>query len=137
MARPSPVNIGGIILQKAEKKHLNGGICAIPHDILPAEMEKVLLRVLVPLLILASILAFALALSPSASGQARSSEGAAPNATIRSGPSHRASGSTPTPTPAEQDKSRPGSTDGLVVMSFAIVLIIIIPVLIQRALWRT
>jgi hypothetical protein len=48
----------------------------------------------------------------------------------------RAGGATPTVTPTAVDKSQPGSTDGLMLMSFAIVLIVVIPILLQRALYK-
>jgi hypothetical protein len=100
-------------------------------------MDKALLRVLFPLLMLATILAFALALSPSASGSAHNSPGATPHPDIRPVGGHHAAGATATPTPTGEGRSQPGSTDGLVIMSFALVVIIVIPILLQRALWKS
>ena len=100
-------------------------------------MDKALLRVLLPLLILATILAFALALSPSSSGYAHNAVGATPNPDIRPTGNHHAAGVTPTPTPTGEARSQPGSTDGLVIMSFALVVIIVLPILLQRALWKS
>jgi hypothetical protein len=42
----------------------------------------------------------------------------------------------PTPQP-EVDKSEVGSTDGITLMSFVIVAIIIIPIVLQRKYWST
>jgi hypothetical protein len=86
-------------------------------------MNKALLRILLPVLLLAALLAFALALSPSTT----TSAGPALNV-----PAHPGA-ATPTPTP--QDLSQPGSTGGLVIMSLAIVAIILLPVLVQRSFW--
>jgi len=41
-----------------------------------------------------------------------------------------------TPTPQAQDNSEIGSTDGIVLMSGIIVLIVFIPILINRKIWR-
>jgi hypothetical protein len=41
----------------------------------------------------------------------------------------------PTETPPPQDLTVIGSTDGIIVMGFVIVLIIIVPVLLQRESW--
>ena len=41
----------------------------------------------------------------------------------------------PTATPKPQGLSQIGSTDGIVVMGFVIVLIIVIPILLQRKSW--
>ncbi len=100
-------------------------------------MDKGLLRVLVPLLILAAVLAFVLSLSPSAAGHARAAADAKPTLSVRLRSNSHPAASTPTPTatPMGGDKSQPGSTDGLVVMSFAIVFIIVLPILLQRSFW--
>ncbi len=86
-------------------------------------MNKALLRILLPILLMAALLAFALALSPSA--------------TTSAGPAldRPAHAQAPTPTPEPQDASQPGSTGGLVIMSLAIVAIILLPVLVQRSFW--
>lgn len=107
------------------------------HVILAVIMSKALARFLFPVLILTTGIAFALALSPSTTGYAHRA---------RSGPSHLAGmvassrqpgtarpAATPTPTP--ETVSQPGSTDGIVLMSAAIVAIIVLPILLQRALW--
>ncbi len=117
---------GGIILQKLENYTKTVRICTIPHDILTSGMNKALPQILFPLFILATILAFTLALSPSASGSAANFS-AVHHAALRV--------SAPTPTPTAQNISHPGSTNGLVIMSFAIVLIIILPILFQKNLW--
>ncbi len=101
-------------------------------------MDKGLLRVMFPLLILATVLAFVLSLSPSASAYAHAAAEPKPTLSILARSSAHPAANTPTPTatPMGGDKSQPGSTDGLVVMSFAIVFIIILPILLQRSLWR-
>jgi hypothetical protein len=40
-----------------------------------------------------------------------------------------------TPTPAQADRSEVGSTDGIVVMGFVIVTIVLLPILIRRKAW--
>lgn len=97
-------------------------------------MDKTTLRVLSLIVVLATIVAFLLAASASISvsayeGPKATASAARPSSTAR-GPSNTA-----TPTPAAVDRSQPGSTDGLALMSFIIALIIIIPLLLQRALW--
>lgn len=42
----------------------------------------------------------------------------------------------PTSTPAPQDLSEIGSTDGIVTMGFVITLIVIVPILLHRKSWR-
>ncbi len=101
-------------------------------------MDKRLLRMLFPLLILAAVLAFVLALSPSASGYAHAAAQPKPTLSIHARSNAHPAANTPTPTatPMGGDKSQPGSTDGLVVMSSAIVFIIVLPILLQRSLGR-
>jgi hypothetical protein len=126
--------VGGIILQKKEKSTVMVGICTIPHDILTASMDKAALRVLSSLLILATILAFLLVLRPSAFASAHQAPKATPSA-LHPISTARPAVTSPTPTPTPVDQSEPGSTDGLVLMSFAIAVIIVIPILLQRGLW--
>ncbi len=101
-------------------------------------MDKGLLRMLFPLLLVAAVLAFALSMTPSASGHAHASAEPKPTLSIHARSNAHPAANTPTPTatPMGGDKSQPGSTDGLVVMSFAIVFIIVLPILLQRSLWR-
>jgi hypothetical protein len=40
-----------------------------------------------------------------------------------------------TPTPQPEDNSEIGSTDGIVAMGFAVALIVIVPILLQRKQW--
>jgi hypothetical protein len=40
-----------------------------------------------------------------------------------------------TPTPVQVDRSEVGSTDGIVVMGFVLVAIVILPILIRRRAW--
>jgi hypothetical protein len=40
-----------------------------------------------------------------------------------------------TPTPTQVDRSEVGSTDGIVVMGFIIVTIVLLPILIRRKAW--
>ena len=40
-----------------------------------------------------------------------------------------------TATPPPEDRSEIGSTDGIIIMGFVIVLIVIIPILLQRKSW--
>lgn len=84
------------------------------------------------LLLVAGILVSLLALSSTASA----SELHPAAATLRATATGRAAGATPTATAVIVDKSQPGSTDGLMLMSFAIVLIVVIPILVQRALYK-
>ncbi len=99
-------------------------------------MNRTLLRILFPLFVLATILAFVLALSPSNFGSAYSSpHGASGSAAEASGHHASLSASDLTPTPGGQNLSRPGSTTGLVIMSSAIALIILLPILFQKNLW--
>lgn len=81
------------------------------------------IRILLPLLILASLLAFTLALAPLVTGSAHT--------TVNNSAQPQA----PTPTPTRADASEPGSTDGLVIMSFAIAAIISLPLMLQRSVW--
>lgn len=87
-------------------------------------MNKGLLRILLPVLLFAAVLAFGLALTPSTTTSA---------GPALKPPTHLQA-ATPTPTP--QDLSQPGSTGGLVVMSLATVAIILLPVLVQRSFWE-
>lgn len=119
----SPRAPAGIILQKQKKYIRKVRIHLEAHDILTAIMNKALLRILLPVLILATLLAFAFALSPSTTSSAQ--------APLNAPAAGRAS--TPTPTPADQ--SQPGSTEGLVILSLAIIAIILLPILLQRSLW--
>lgn len=93
------------------------------RDILTASMNKALLRILLPVLLLAALLAFALALSPVTTSSAGPALNPPPHAQA------------PTPTPTPSDQSQPGTTGGLVIMSLAIVAIVLLPVLIQRGFW--
>ncbi len=102
-------------------------------------MDKALLRVLLPLLILTTILAFVLALSPSESIHARTAARSTPTPLSHTQAARHNPGSVnaATPTPAGEEKSQPGTTDGIVIMGFAIVVIILLPILIQRSLWKS
>jgi hypothetical protein len=40
-----------------------------------------------------------------------------------------------TPTPEQVDRSEIGSTDGIVVMGFVLVVIVILPILLRRKAW--
>jgi hypothetical protein len=87
-------------------------------------MNRALVRILLPILIVATVLAFTLALSPLTTGSAAERQQLPPHAQA------------PTPTPDGQAASQPGSTDGLVIMGFAIALIVVLPILVQRSLWK-
>ena len=93
-------------------------------------MNKALARVLFPFLIIATVLAFMLALAPSRTGHAIPSSNADAHLAGKRLPNQPA---TPTPTPSPE--SHPGSTGGIMVMGFAIVFIIVVPILLQRSLW--
>jgi len=95
-------------------------------------MNRTQLRILLPILLLTTVLAFVLALSPLATGHAASGADAAVLSAPGAATGHQEA--TPTPTPA--DLSQPGSTDGIQMMSFAIVLIILVPLLLQRRIWK-
>ena len=108
------------------------------HDILAANMNKALLRILGPVLMLASGLAFALAFSPARAGDAHIHNAAFHNSDLRIKSGLQAAGlyqiATPSPTP--EPVSQPGSTDGIVILSMAIVVIILVPLLLQRSMWK-
>ncbi len=101
-------------------------------------MNKALLRILCPVLMLASGLAFAFAFSPATAGQAHVYNAATRNSELRIGSNLRAAAfyqaATPTPTPG--DLSEPGSTDGIVLLSFVIAAIILVPLLLQKNMWK-
>jgi hypothetical protein len=101
-------------------------------------MNKALLRILCPVLMLASGLAFTLALSPATAHETRTKVSAAhhPNLRVESGLRAAAFYQALTPTPTPEPVSQPGSTDGIMILSIAIVLIIIIPILLQRSMWK-
>ena len=92
-------------------------------------MHKTALRALSVVVILSTVLAFLLAFSPADGASAHHSAPATPRATATA----RMATSTPIPV---VDKSQPGSTDGVILMSFVIVLIVVIPILLQRALYK-
>ena len=110
-------------------------ICTIPHDILTATMHKAILRAFFSLLILAIVLAALFALPSTNISYARPMATATAIRTAHATSSPRAANATLTPAATPVDRSQPGSTDGLVLMSFAIALIIVIPLLFQRGLW--
>ena len=121
---PSPCNIGGIILQKQEIYTLSTFIGRDEDDILTATMNKQWLRALLLLLILSAVLAFTLALSPQTTAPVSPSLQKALNPHA------------PTATATPPDRSMPGSTDGLIIMSFAIAVIVVVPILLQKRLWK-
>ena len=104
-------------------------------------MNKALPRILWAVLVVTAGLAFTLALSPSTDGAAHSPVGLDSKsrelAASTKLPAKRAPTPTPTPTPTATPEpiSQPGSTDGIMVMSFAIAVIIVLPILLQRELW--
>jgi hypothetical protein len=100
-------------------------------------MNKALAQILFLVLMLASSLAFTLAFAPADAVSAHPSNGhrdhvAVVLASTRQPPTPRP---TVTATPTPEPVSQPGSTDGLVIMSVAIVVIIALPILLQRGLW--
>ncbi len=107
-------------------------------DILTANMNKALLRILWPGLMLASGLAFAFAFSPARAGDVHGYNTAPHNADLRLKSELQAVAlyQTPTPPPTPEPVSQPGSTDGTMILSMAIVVIIVVPLLLQRGLWR-
>ena len=108
------------------------------HVILTADMNKALFQILCLVLMMTSGLAFTLAISPATTGAAQAEVGAAATPAARVALPAPASGGhqqlTPTPTP--EAVSHPGSTDGIMVMSIAIVVIILVPILLQRSMWK-
>lgn len=100
-------------------------------------MNKALARILFPVLIIAAGLAFVLALSPSGTSHANMASRARDRsaAFMPSGRELAVPNQPATPTPTSVSVSQPGSTDGIMIMGFAIVLIIILPILLQRGLW--
>ncbi len=97
-------------------------------------MHRNLIYGLVPVVLLAMLLAMALTLPVSASSAERHSPAVTATAVVRS--ATRTPGITPTPAPTTVDRTQPGSTDGLVLMSFAIAAIIVVPLLLQREIWK-
>ncbi len=100
-------------------------------------MNKALARILFPVLVIATGLAFVLALSPSGAGYANTASRAPDRsaALMPFGRQPAAANQPATPTPAPEPVSQPGSTDGIMIMGLAIVLIIVLPILLQRGLW--
>ncbi|HEX8991535.1 MAG TPA: hypothetical protein VF784_07630 [Anaerolineales bacterium] len=100
-------------------------------------MNRALPRILFPLVMLAMILAFILALVPSGTGSAHTKPTSTPRSSALVPGASRLSLSAEagTPTPTAQAASQPGSTTGIVIMSFTIALIILLPILLQRSLW--
>ncbi len=91
------------------------------------------MRIIASFTILATMLALLLVLAPPETALAHQPHAATP--TVRLVSTSRASVGAATPTPTAANRSVPGSTDGLVIMSFVIALIIVIPILLQRSLW--
>ncbi len=87
-------------------------------------MNKALLRVLCLVLMVTSGLAFTLAFSSSTAGD------------VHAGPPQARPSQELTPTPEGEPVSHPGSTDGIFIMSVAIVVIILLPILLQRNTWK-
>lgn len=102
-------------------------------------MNNALLRFLFPVLILAAGVAFTLALSPSAVQPGHPSPAADSNPAALAAPTKppTKAAHAPTPTPTPEPVSQPGSTDGIVIMSFAIAVIIVTPILLQHRLWMS
>jgi hypothetical protein len=101
-------------------------------------MNKALFQILCLVLMMASGLAFTLAFWPPTTGAAQAEVGAVASPAARVELGRPASGGhqqlTPTPTP--ESVSHPGSTDGIMVMGIAIVVIILVPILFQRSVWK-
>ncbi len=95
-------------------------------------MNRTQLRILLPIVLLTAVLAFVLALSPLLTSHAAPGAQAPAHAALSSAGGHQGA----TPTPAQEDLSQPGSTDGIMMMSFAIVLIVLLPLLLHRNLWK-
>lgn len=93
-------------------------------------MDKTRVRSLSLFVILAIILTFFIAFTPSASSSAHQPRVATPSP-VPGTPSARVA----TPAPTAVDRTVPGSTDGIVIMSTAIALIIVLPILLQKGLW--
>ncbi len=91
------------------------------------------MRIIASFTILATMLALLLVLTPTGTALAHQPHAATP--TVGAVSTSRASAGAATPTPTAANRSVPGSTDGLVIMSFVIALIIVIPILLQRSLW--
>ena len=100
-------------------------------------MNRAMLRILFSVVMLATALAFMLALLPSSDGSAQPAVAhrGTPRPLIAAAARPATATPAPTPTPTPEPVSTPGSTDGIVILSFAIVAIIVIPILLQRALW--
>lgn len=102
-------------------------------------MNRAFLRILCFMLIITAILGFTLALSPYTGGSAQSPAGADGHAATRAAgtkaPTKTPLPPRPTPTSTPEPPSIPGSTDGIVAMSFVIVLIILLPIVLRWRLW--
>ncbi len=86
------------------------------------------------MLVLAVLLALLLSFASSTSSLARQPHTATPSP-VHATPGARVTASVVAPTPTPVDRTVPGSTDGIVVMSFVIVFIIVLPILLQKSLW--
>jgi hypothetical protein len=96
-----------------------------PGDILRACMHKRRTRVLFPIVFVCLVAALALANSATSPGFLRTSRA------IAAAPHQGA-----TPTPEVAGHSVPGSTDALLWTTMAIVVIVLLPVVTRRSLWR-
>ena len=94
------------------------------RDILVAPMHRSLRQILCAVLVVATIVSLSFLGSISASAL-HTSPAFVPAPSLQAG----------TPTPAESDGSRAGSTDGIMWMGIAIVLIVILPVILNKRTW--
>jgi hypothetical protein len=94
------------------------------HDILTAAMHRRHLQILCAVLVVSTVIALTVLSSISASALHTAS-------VFVPAPKLQAA----TPTPAQADGSRAGSTDGIMWMGIAIVLIVILPIVLNKQTW--
>lgn len=106
------------------KESMQTVFAAARHDILVATMHRRLHRILCAVLVLLTVITLSVLSSMSASALHTASP-------LVSAPQLQA----PTPTPAQGDGSRAGSTDGIMWMGAAILLIILLPIVLNKRTW--
>ncbi len=97
-------------------------------------MNKDSTSVFLPMLLAAIMLALLLSFASSTSSLARQPHAATPSP-VHTTPGARATASVTAPAPTPADRTVPGSTNGIVIMSFVIAFIIVLPILLQKSLW--
>jgi hypothetical protein len=125
MIKLSRFRTGGIIPQKIEKFTIPINIAKIRRDILRDCMHKSQTRLVLFGTLIALTVAVALTVS-APSGSFGNASHAAASAALQE----------TTPTPTQTPASEAGSTDGIMWMGVAIIVIILLPILTRRATWH-